>query len=121
MFTVNNGATVKKYINSIVTFLVVVIFFSFFIPLSVGVLYELSDDRIRIESEIDSFQDNLLHYLERELLDAVVNFEPKQVENVLGVALQDDRIHKIKVFSTVYKMTLADLSKASKNDRGYFP
>ncbi|TIH17168.1 sensor domain-containing diguanylate cyclase [Marinifilum sp. JC120] len=110
----------KTYIESIATVFILAIFFSFLVPLTIGVTYSLHEEKKRIETEFNEFQNRLFGSLERELIEAVMNLEPVQLENILRLVVQDPRIVRVKVVSFIYNMTLADLNKGPEEEKSRF-
>jgi len=97
--------------NSIATLLVIAIFISFSAPLTVGVTYSLKKEDQRIKTELANFQKTIFDSLEDSLKEALLNLEPTQIENAAQLVIHDQRIVSIKVYSSLYGMTLANLKK----------
>jgi diguanylate cyclase (GGDEF)-like protein len=107
----------KNYFDSIGTILIVAIFFSFLAPLTVGFTYSLYKENIRYDLELNNFKNNIFDSLETGIREAVLNLEPAQVKNAVQLVITDPRIIRIKVYSSLYGMTLADVRKNALTPR----
>lgn len=101
----------NRHFTSIATLLVIAIFFGFSAPLTVGVTYSLRKEDQRIKTELANFQQTIFDSLENSLKEALLNLEPAQIENAAQLVIHDQRIVSIKVYSSLYGMTLANLKK----------
>ncbi len=101
----------RKHLNSITTVLVAALLLSFLVPLSIGLMYSLHLERARLDSILEDFHEQLLDSLALSMENALRNFEPNEAQDVAKIVVHDSRVLLLRVYSSIYEMTLVDLTK----------
>jgi diguanylate cyclase (GGDEF)-like protein len=103
----------RNHLHSIAMTVVAALFVSFLLPLSVGLVYSLLVERDKLNSELLRFHEDTMNALERVMHNALLNLEPAEAENAAKILIQDPRILRIRVYSSVYDMVLAQITKTA--------
>ena len=101
----------KKTIHSVAVQLVSVLILGLVIPLTVGMVIILKQERAILEESLRKYHRETLEILVESTEDALFSFSPDEVNNTVRVLLSDERIVSIEVYSHIYDLYLMRMSK----------
>ncbi|WP_320172838.1 diguanylate cyclase [Maridesulfovibrio sp.] len=105
---------ISKYVislHSISLFLLKVLLIGLVVPLAAGmvILFALEEKEMRVQ--LAEFHQSSLDTLVDSAEDSMLSFSPEEARNIVRTLLQDKRIVRIEIFSSIYDLYLLRVSK----------
>ncbi len=98
-------------LHSISLFLVKVMLVGLIVPLAAGLVISFELEKKQMMTRLADFHQRSLDTLIDTAEDAMLSFSPESARNIVGILLQDDRIVRIEIFSSIYDLYLLRVSK----------
>ncbi len=98
-------------IHSIAFHFIWVLMIGLLVPMAVGMIAAMGQEKARLQKELDQFHRESLANLRKNIEDTLVSFSPEEVKNTAGILLKDERIVAIEVYSDIFDLHLLRVSK----------
>ncbi|NDV21371.1 sensor domain-containing diguanylate cyclase [Desulfovibrio sp. JC022] len=111
---------ISKYVtrlHSITFFLLKVMLLGLIVPLAAGLIISFELEKKEMKARLNDFNQRSLDTLIDSAEDAMVSFSPEGARNIASFLLQDERIVKIEIFSSIYDLYLLRVSKVTPEHR----
>lgn len=105
-------------LHSISLFLVKVMLVGLIVPLAAGLFISFELEKRDMMTRLADFHQRSLDTLASTAEDAMLSFSPEDARNIAGFLLQDERIVRIEIFSSIYDLYLLRVSKET-SEREY--
>ena len=97
--------------HSISLFLVIIMTLGLLIPLVIGMFMSFNAERQRLADELQEYQEVALEALVQSTVDSLLTFSPDTALSAASVLFKDDRVVRVKIYSSIYGMFLVRLDK----------